>query len=63
MILQLALGLAQAVPQIMGLFQKAQAGGTVTQADIDATLQQYGVDRAVFAASIAAADASAAKSG
>jgi hypothetical protein len=50
--------LMSAAPAVLSLIQTAEAaGGTVSEADIQAILTQYGVDRVVFASAIAAAKA------
>jgi hypothetical protein len=55
-ILQALLG---AAPQILALFQQASSGTPVTEAQVDAVLTQYGVDRAALIAAIGAASAPA----
>jgi len=50
--------LMSAAPEVLALIQSAQAsGGNVSEADIQAILTKYGVDRVVFASAIAAAKA------
>jgi len=39
--------LLSVTPQLFALFQKQQAGGTVTDADVQALFTQYGVEEAV----------------
>jgi hypothetical protein len=53
-ILQALLG---AAPQILALFQQATAGTPVSEAQVDAVLNQYGVDRAALIAAIGVASA------
>lgn len=55
-ILQALLG---AAPQILALFQQATSGTPVTEAQIEAVLTQYGIDRAALVAAIAASQAPA----
>jgi hypothetical protein len=53
-ILALIEGIATAVPSLIALFKTASAGGTVTQAEIDAALSGYAAARAALVAQIAA---------
>lgn len=59
MILALIEGLLGAAPQLLALFTRATAGTPVSVADVSSILSQYGIDRAVFAAAIAKAEAAA----
>lgn len=43
----------------MELYQRVVSGGQASAADVQAIIQKCGVDRAVFAANLAAADAAA----
>jgi hypothetical protein len=57
-----ALAILQALmstaPELLSLIQSAQASGSaVSEADIQAILTKYGVDRIVFASAIAASKA------
>jgi hypothetical protein len=45
--------LAQAIPELVGLFTKSSA----TQSDVDAIMTKYGLDQAALTAAIAAAKA------
>lgn len=53
MILALIQGAATAIPALLGLFQRASAGETVTEAEVTAALNDYSVARAQLAAAIA----------
>lgn len=55
-ILAIISGLAQAIPQLATLLSGIKGGSTATAADVLAILNKCGVDRAVFAASIAVAE-------
>lgn len=55
MILALLSGLLQAAPEVMALFQKASSGGAVSQSDVQAVLNQYGLAHAQLDADIKAA--------
>lgn len=58
-VLELLLGLLQAAPEVVHLITAAQSNnGIVPAAAITAIFNKYGLDRAVFAAAIAAAQAS-----
>lgn len=57
MIEQLLLGLLQAAPQFLQMLSTLRSGGTVSATDVNAIITKYGIDRAVFVAHIAAADA------
>lgn len=59
-ILAILQGLLGAAPEILALFQQATAGTPVSATQVQSVLSQYGVDRAVFAAAIAQAEATAA---
>jgi hypothetical protein len=59
MILAILQGVLGAAPELLALFQQATAGKAVTSSQVSAVLSQYGIDRAVFAAAIAQADANA----
>lgn len=50
-------GVLGAAPQLLALFQKASAGKVVDSTEVSAVLSKYGIDRAVFAAAIATAEA------
>ena len=56
-ILAILEGLLGAAPSILALFQQATSGKPVSSDQVSAVLSQYGVDRAVFAAAIAKAEA------
>lgn len=56
-ILQLIESLAGAIPELTQLIAGISGAGTATPASVLAVLQKYGIDRAVFAANIAAAQA------
>ncbi len=56
-ILQILLAVMGAAPKLLELYQQAVSGTAVSAADIDAALESYGGNRAVFAAKIAAAEA------
>ena len=57
-VLELLMGLLQAAPEVVNLITAAQAtGGVVPTASIAAILTKYGIDRAVFVAAIANAQA------
>lgn len=57
MILAILQGVLGAAPQLLALFSQATAGTPVSHSDVAAVLSQYGLDRAVFAAAIAKAEA------
>lgn len=59
MILAILQGLLGAAPSILALFNQASAGSPVSVSQVSAVLSQYGIDRAVFAAAIAKAEADA----
>jgi hypothetical protein len=62
-IMALVNGLLQtAVPALISLYDKIKSGGTVTDADVEALLTQYSIDRAKAIADAAAIDAAAALS-
>ena len=56
-ILALLNGVLGAAPQLLALFNRATSGTPVSATDVHAVLTQYGIDRAVFAAAIANAEA------
>ena len=57
-VLELLMGLLQAAPEVVNAITAAQAtGGIVPAATIAAIFSKYGLDRAVFAAAIAKAEA------
>jgi hypothetical protein len=56
-ILAILQGLLGAAPEILALFQQATAGSQVSATQINSVLSKYGIDRAVFAAAIAQAEA------
>jgi hypothetical protein len=58
LILELLEGLLQAAPEILALFNQASSGVAVSQGDVSAIMSKYAIDRAVFAAAIAASEAS-----
>lgn len=60
MILAILEGVLGAAPQLLALFQQATAGKPVAASTVAQVLSQYGIDRAVFAAAIAQAEANAA---
>lgn len=60
-ILALLEGLLGAAPQVLALYNQATSGKPVSADQVSAVLTQYGVDRAVFAAAIAKAEAAVAK--
>jgi outer membrane protein TolC len=60
-ILELLQGLVSAVPTLLALFTKAQAGGTVTAADVQAAMASYETARGELVAAIAAQTPAAAK--
>jgi hypothetical protein len=62
MILAILQGVLGAAPELLALFQQATAGKAVTASTVASVLSQYGIDRAVFAAAIAKAEAEAAAS-
>jgi hypothetical protein len=54
-ILSMALSLlTSAVPALLQLFDTIKSGGTVTEAQVQAVLTQYGIDSATLTANIAA---------
>ena len=53
-ILAILEGLTEAVPTVLALFTKANAGGTVTTTDVQNALANYDSARAALAAAIAA---------
>lgn len=55
-IAQIIATLVGAIPELTSLFTKASSGGTVTEADVDAVLSKYAVDRAALLAAIVQAD-------
>lgn len=56
--LQLLLGLTGALPELINAITAAQStGGIVPPATIQALFTKYGIDRAVFTAAIAKAEA------
>ncbi len=57
MILAILEGVLGAAPQLLALFQQATSGTPVSATQVAAILSQYGIDRAVFAASIAKTEA------
>lgn len=57
MIFAILQGVLGAAPQLLALFQAAQNGKAVAAADVAAVLSQFGLDRAIFAAAIAKAEA------
>lgn len=57
MILAILQGLLGAAPALLALFQQASSGGAVSATQVNQVLSQYGIDRAVFAAAIAQAEA------
>jgi len=59
MILVLLQGVLGAAPQLLALFTQAKAGQAVSTTQVAQVLSQYGIDRAVFAAAIAKAEAAA----
>ena len=56
-ILTLIQSLAGAIPELSALIQGISGAGNATPASVLAILQKYGIDRAVFAANIAVAEA------
>lgn len=52
-ILMILSAVTDAAPKLLDLWKKANKGDKVSAADVQATLAQYGVDRAVLVASIA----------
>jgi hypothetical protein len=56
-VLQLLLGLMNALPELTNAITAAQATGTVPAATIQAIFSKYGLDRAVLASAIASATA------
>ena len=56
-ILALLEGVLGAAPALLSLYQQAVGGKAVTQSQVSQVLSTYGVDRAVFAAAIAQAEA------
>lgn len=54
-ILAIISGVSQALPSLLGLLEKATNGGTVTPADVQAALTQYGVAHTQLDADIKAA--------
>lgn len=58
-ILEILNGLLGAAPELLALFQTAQSkpGTVVPSTDVQAILAKYGIDRAVFVAAIATAEA------
>lgn len=58
LIAEILMGLAQAIPELLALFTKANSGTAVSGADVNSIIQKYGVDQAVFSAAIAAAKSS-----
>lgn len=54
-ILAIISGVTQALPSLLALLGKATNGGTVTQADVQAALAQYGVVHSQLDADIKAA--------
>lgn len=58
-ILELISAGAEALPALIGLFQKAQGGGTVTEAEVLAATANYTAARAKLVAAINAAGGSA----
>jgi hypothetical protein len=58
-ILALLNGILGAAPQLLALFNRATSGTPVSNTEVQAVLSQYGIDRAVFAAAIAKAEADA----
>lgn len=58
-ILQLVMGLMQAAPQLLQLYQQVANGKQASAADVQAIIAKCGIDRAVFAAALAAAEQSA----
>lgn len=56
-IIALITGLTGAIPELVTLIASLQNSSPASAADVLAILQKYGVDRAVFAANIAAAEA------
>ena len=63
MILAIIQGLTGALPQLIDLFNTVKSGGTASATQVAAVLNQYGIDRAVFAASIAKSEEAAAAVG
>jgi hypothetical protein len=57
MILEILTGVLGAAPQLLALFQQATSGKPVAATDVSAILSAYNIDRAVFAAAIATAQA------
>lgn len=53
-LMQILEGLVTVTPKVLGFVQTAQAGGTVTQQEVDAALGEYGFDRAALLAAAAA---------
>lgn len=58
MIFAILQGVLGAAPELLSLFTQAQSGTPVTASQVSTVLTQYGIDRAVFAAAIATANAS-----
>lgn len=58
-ILAIIQGLSVALPTLIGLFQKARAGGVVTPADIAAAVNEYDTARQTLLADIASQQAAA----
>jgi len=56
-ILQIIMGLSQALPELIALFSQATKGTTVSATEVQAVITKYGADQAVFTAAIAAAKA------
>lgn len=63
MILAIIQGVAGALPQLIDLFNTVKSGGTASASQVQAILNQYGIDRAVFAAAIAKSEEAAASVG
>lgn len=59
MIMAIIQGVLGAAPELLALYQQATAGKTVSATQVSSVLSQYGIDRAVFAAAIAKAEAEA----
>jgi hypothetical protein len=55
-IAQILATLVGAIPELTALFTQASNGATVTEAQVDAVLSKYAIDRAALLAAIAQAD-------
>jgi hypothetical protein len=53
-LLQIIQGLLSAAPSLLSLYNQLKDGGTVTEAQVQAIFNQYGLDRVQLLADIAA---------